>query len=102
MNGTLKLWDADSGQELFNLKRHFIWVTSLCFSPDGQRLASAGGEPGKPGEVKVWDAGTGQELRTLEGGFRRVSSVCFSPDGQRLASADEGFGGEEDRRAGVR
>src|SRR5207248_8414426 len=58
--------------------------TSVCFSPDGKRLASGGGF-----EVKVWDAHTGQETLTLAlQGYRDcVLSVCFSPDGRRLASA---------------
>jgi WD40 repeat protein len=30
---------------------HAIWIAGVAFSPDGQRLISAGGE----GVVKVWD-----------------------------------------------
>ncbi len=57
----------------------------MAFSPDGQRLASAGHDR----TVKVWDAGTGQEIRTLTGHAGGVLSVAFSPDGQRLASASQ-------------
>jgi tetratricopeptide (TPR) repeat protein len=58
-------------------------VSSVAFSPDGQRLASASWDQ----SVKLWDAVSGQELRTLKGHTNMVSSVAFSPDGQRLASA---------------
>jgi WD40 repeat protein len=58
-------------------------VLSVSFSPDGQRLASASAETGKPGEVKVWDAATGQEALTIKG---TGTCVAFSPDGKRLAS----------------
>jgi WD40 repeat protein/serine/threonine protein kinase len=115
---TVKVWDAQTGQELLTLKDEGggvafspdgkrlvtgrkVWDTQtgrelltlkgghgVTFSPDSKRLAGAGGEPGKPGEVKVWDAQTGQELLSLQGHTGQVNSVTFSPDGKRLASAD--------------
>jgi WD40 repeat protein/tetratricopeptide (TPR) repeat protein len=86
--GRVKVWDTGSGQELLTLRGHTDYVTSVAFSPDGQRLASAGRDyyGRKPGEVKVWDAVSGRELLTLREHTREVMSVAFSPDGQCLAS----------------
>ena len=38
---TVKVWDAQTGQELLTLKGHTHGVHSVAFSPDGKRLASA-------------------------------------------------------------
>src|SRR5262249_35472976 len=69
---------------------HSARVQAVAFSPDGRRIASAGGgnpfysNPGarvEPGEVVVWDAATGQALLTLRGHQHLVSGVAYSPDG---------------------
>jgi WD40 repeat protein len=86
--GEVKVWDAQSGQQVLALQGHTWIVTSVCFSPDGKRIASACGYNvgnTRKGEVKVWDAQTGQEVLTLPG----HTSVCFSPDGTRIASAGQ-------------
>lgn len=50
-SGTVKIWDAITGQETLTLKR--AWGESIAFSPDGTRIAS----PNHDGRtVKIWDA----------------------------------------------
>src|SRR5271157_4555945 len=64
------------------LSGHRGVVTSVGWSPDGRRLATASAAQ----TVKVWDAATGKELLTLSD-VSGVTSVAWSPDGRRLATA---------------
>jgi WD40 repeat protein len=83
--GEVRVWDASTGKEVLALKGHSFWVTSVAFSPDGKRLASASADR----TVKVWDIETGHEAHTLRGQGGWVRAVAFSPDGKHLASAGD-------------
>src|SRR5262249_55566773 len=74
-------------QRLCHLDQHtFIGhrseVHSVCWSPDGARLATGSHD----GTAKVWDAAGGRELLTLRGHTGPVRSLAWSPDGARLAT----------------
>jgi WD40 repeat protein/tRNA A-37 threonylcarbamoyl transferase component Bud32 len=86
-DNTVKVWNALTGQEVLTLKGHTSELVSLDFSPDGKRLASAGGSFDKPGEIILWNLTTGRAAAKLKGHAGRVYRAAFSPDGQRLASA---------------
>jgi WD40 repeat protein len=79
---TVKVWDVASGAELLALA-HQGGAAGVAFSPDGKRLASAGGDK----VVRVWDAATGREVLTLAGHTYVVTTVIWDLAGDRLASA---------------
>jgi WD40 repeat protein len=58
----LQVWDADTGQELLALKGHTGMVLAVGFSPDGQRIWSAG----HSAAANTNDAGTAESYRTIE------------------------------------
>jgi WD40 repeat protein len=58
-------------------------VNGVAFSPDGGRLASAGGD----GTIKVWNSRTGEVVQTLPAAHAdAVVAVAFHPNGKHLAS----------------
>ena len=60
-------------------------VTSVEFSSDGSRLATASLDK----IVRLWDGRTGNCIATLEGHSKRIKLVTFSSDGSTLASASQ-------------
>jgi WD40 repeat protein len=81
-HGQIIIWDLATGETKYTLEGHTLMVNSLCFSPDGSRLASGSND----GTIKLWDMQTGEEVLTLRGHKSGVLSLAFSPDGHRIAS----------------
>jgi serine/threonine-protein kinase len=88
--GRVLLWDVGSGQLRGTLEGCRGMVLGVAFAPDGQTLASAGGDWDQFGEVKLWDVAGRRELRSLGDSERYekwVEGVAFTPDGRTLATA---------------
>jgi WD40 repeat protein len=60
-------------------------ITSVGFSPDGQRAFSAWTD----GNIRVWDLASGIEMLGLWG-HERITSVAFTPYGRMIVSAQFG------------
>nr|WP_322678050.1 trypsin-like peptidase domain-containing protein [Nostoc sp. DedQUE03]MDZ7973366.1 trypsin-like peptidase domain-containing protein [Nostoc sp. DedQUE03] len=85
-DGTIKIWNLATGQEIRTFKGHSDEVTSVAFSPDGRTLASGSLDK----TIKIWNPNTGKVLRILQGNSRRVHSIAISPDGKTLATGGWG------------
>jgi WD40 repeat protein/tetratricopeptide (TPR) repeat protein len=85
--GELRVWDAQTGAQLVELRSAMPTIYGIAFHPGGRQLVTAGGEWFRSGQVKVWDLMTRRELRNLPGHTDIVFEVVFSPDGSRLATA---------------
>jgi hypothetical protein len=83
-DGSVSLWDLESGRQLCVCWGHRNKVTSVCFSPDG-RYALSGSQDRT---VRLWDLeGGGRLVCIFRGHTGAVHSVAFSADGQTVLSA---------------
>ena len=78
-SGTLRVADLESGATLLQLDIEEHSLTSIAFSPDGARLASADGYE----NVHLWSASTGAEI--VPRPEVHGTHVVFSPNGRYLA-----------------
>ncbi|KAG7271778.1 hypothetical protein CRUP_002045, partial [Coryphaenoides rupestris] len=75
-------WDLQTGKSRCKWKADRAAVTSLCVSPDGKLLLSAGQT------IKMWDLETKEVYRKFTGHSTAVTTLCFAttrpPDGNGL------------------
>ncbi len=81
--GTVRVWNAETGEVVAVLKGHTDWVRSAVFSPDGSKIATAS----EDGTARVWETGTGEVVAVLKGHTDWVGSAAFNPDGSKIATA---------------
>ena len=79
-DGTVRLWNPNTGVNYAVLRGHQGAVRDLAFSPNGQRLASVSRETPY---VILWNVNTESKVRTISTG--KATSVAWSPDGNTLA-----------------
>lgn len=82
-DGTVRIWDAATGDQRTQLTGPPGPVYSVAYSPDGTAIAAGGDD----GTVRIWDAGSGELRAQLTGHTGPVRSVAYSRDGVALATA---------------
>ena len=60
-------------------------IEAVAFSPDGARLAVAGGSPGRLGEVQIWNVAAGELTVSYSAAYDTCYGASWSHDGQLVA-----------------
>ena len=85
-DGTVRVWDSESGIELQNWKGRFSGsVYFVSFSLYGKKIFS--GHSDNENTFRIRDTETGKILHELEGVNRRGSSTAISSDGTKIVIA---------------
>lgn len=82
VDGTIRIWEVESGKTVRTLRGHRRSVNAIVLSPSGNLLVSAGNES----QLLTWDPATGAPQGKLAGHSQDVYALAFSPDGRWLAS----------------
>jgi len=89
-DGTIKLWDYESGDYMRTLRGHTNSITSVEFSPkNGWYLVSSSSDL----SIKLWDVQEYTCVRTLRGHDHTISCVKFVPPSVGAVYLEQGEGG---------
>jgi WD40 repeat protein len=84
-DGTIRIWDLYSCQELKKLIGHHKNVNCLVLSPDGKFLYSGGADC----KIKEWKLADGNCQHTFEGHQSSINCIALSVDGQFIYSGGQ-------------
>uniref|UniRef100_A0AAX7TDR2 Apoptotic protease-activating factor 1 n=1 Tax=Astatotilapia calliptera TaxID=8154 RepID=A0AAX7TDR2_ASTCA len=84
-DGTVKVWDTESGEKLQDIEAHHGTILSCHVSPDGFFFATTSTDK----TAKLWHCESWQCANTLIGHQECVRSCRFSWDSQHLATGDD-------------
>jgi WD40 repeat protein len=76
LDGSVRIWDLESGTTLRVLTGHTKGILSVAICPDGKAALSGSAD----GTVRLWDLETGKQLRVFSGVV--AESLAVSPDGR--------------------
>lgn len=88
--GEVLLYNAKDQSLVARLAGESTRLEDVSFSPDGKRLAVAGGTPGLSGELQVWDVEKQQLLHSVKACGDTLYGARWSMDGTRVS-----FGGPD-------
>ena len=84
------VWNVSTGAIKQRIQPLQERIYDITYSPDGQYMATAAGDPGRFGTAKLWKAkadGTAEFVRDLGESTDAIFAIAFSPDSKKVAAA---------------
>jgi WD40 repeat protein len=94
-NGSTWLWNSVTGEQT-RLRSRLPTITTMTFSPDGAKLATAGDR----GQVELWDAGKGRYIKAWGSHGGHIEVLAFSANGVLATGDRDGKVALRDTRTG--
>jgi WD40 repeat protein len=82
---TARVWDMETGKEIFQLKGHTQGVSAVVFSPDGKLIATCAPD----NTACLWDAASGSLIHKLKGHEKPVLTIAFNHDGSLVVTGSQ-------------
>ncbi len=96
-DNTIKVWDAETKEEITTIEGFTETVRNIAFSPDNKQFAVAGGYYDdenleyKSGFVQIYDTETYELIKEIKDFSYYVQGLCYSPDGSFLAAGSGNY-----------
>ncbi|KAF2153817.1 WD40 repeat-like protein [Myriangium duriaei CBS 260.36] len=78
----IRLWNSQTGEELYRLEGPGKAIDDLVFSSDGELIASLSYN----GQIRIWETRTGEDIQQLATQHGRADAIVFTPQRKILES----------------
>ena len=86
LDGSLRFWDANSGQTVKDVEASDRGLIALAWAPEGEAVATGGEEQ----VIRIWSFPGAQPMGQLDGLERATTAMGWSPSGKNLVTTTHG------------
>ena len=80
---TVRVYNTNNGEMLYELTDHTDWIYAIRFSPDGELLSTAD----RQGGLFFWQASNGRAVEPLKGHNKAINDMAYTYDSNLMATA---------------
>jgi WD40 repeat protein len=84
-DGTIRVFNLESGTETITLKGNLPWNNKACFSPDSKSIATQGSDQ----KLVIWNFSTGELIKRFENKTGIINYISYFDDGKKLLTIND-------------